>query len=403
MSRFKIIYTILLLLALSLFFGIFFGLGYPEIQKANYISTYCTIDDKTISSKYCCYKKCNYCNTANAVAPICTDLKSQWNLLSPETCASAVLANSSLSNVCPINDLKGVCDDGYYCCSKCCSTCTSCSNSCSSPGSSSSCSTSCVSYSCNCSCCNSTYHRSCQIICPTCYSAVLTMSYQKDDKSSYIQITTNITVEYRENLNGAEQFLAKYPISSTIQCFYSPKDPFKVLLNVQLTVKTWVAVGITASFLTIILMYGTWYLFSKNATIFKDYKYRVLIMEIALWCGTIIPPLLILIDLIPFTNGKILWTLAVIFIALGWAPIHTITCMKTRGWRFISAFAVTIITFILPLTIFSIFSIYTLNMNLYTSMLILAIIIPLGINIIMFLLWDYCVIKCRPILILLLI
>uniref|UniRef100_U9T4D1 TNFR-Cys domain-containing protein n=1 Tax=Rhizophagus irregularis (strain DAOM 181602 / DAOM 197198 / MUCL 43194) TaxID=747089 RepID=U9T4D1_RHIID len=262
MSRFKIIYTILLLLALSLFFGIFFGLGYPEIQKANYISTYCTIDDKTISSKYCCYKKCNYCNTANAVAPICTDLKSQWNLLSPETCASAVLANSSLSNVCPINDLKGECDDGYYCCSKCCSTCTSCSNSCSSPGSSSSC-------------------------------------------------------KYRENLNGAEQFLAKYPISSTIQCFYSPKDPFKVLLNVQLTVKTWVAVGITASFLTIILMYGTWYLFSKNATIFKDYKYRVLIMEIALWCGTIIPPLLILIDLIPFTNGKILWTLAVIFIALG--------------------------------------------------------------------------------------
>ncbi|GBB93274.1 hypothetical protein RclHR1_02140027 [Rhizophagus clarus] len=335
MSKFKIIYTILLIFALGLFFGIFFGLGYPEIQRAEYVSTECAIDDKTILSKYCCYKECSTCETASASAPTCTALESQWNSLSPETCGNAVLSNSSLTNVCPINDLKGECDDGYYCCSECCSTCTSCSTSCSGTGSGSSCSTSCTSYSCNCACCSSTNNHSCQIKCPICYSVVLKVTYHD---SSYKPITTNITTEYREDLNGAEQFLAKYRVSSTVRCFYNPKNTSQALLFIDYAVKNWVAIGITASFLTIILMYGTWYLFKNNTTIFQGYKYRILMMEIALWCGTIIPPLLVLIDFIPFTNGKILWTLAVIGVTIGWTPIHTIACMKTRGWSFISAF-----------------------------------------------------------------
>jgi hypothetical protein len=403
MSVFKLIYAILLFLALGLFFGIFFGLGYPEIQKAEYISTDCTIDDKTILSKYCCYKECSSCGTADALAPKCTDLMSQWNSLSPEKCASAVLTNSSLANVCPTSDLKGECNGGYYCCSECCSTCTSCSTSCSGTGASSSCSTSCSSYSCSCSCCDSTNNHSCQIKCPTCYSVVLTVTYQSSDNSSYTPITTNITTEYRGDLTGAEQFLAKYSVLSTIRCFYNPKNPFQVLLSINYATKTWIAVGITTSFLTIILMYGTWYLFSNNTTIFQDYKCRVLILEIALWCGTIIPPSLILIDLIPFTNGKVLWTLAVLGVALGWAPVHTATCMKTRGWSFISALTVTIITLILPLIMFSMIAIYTLNLHVHTSTLVLAIVIPFGINIMMFLLWDFCFVKCKPILLLLLI
>src|SRR6266542_4446187 len=64
--------------------------------------------------------------------------------------------------------------------------------------------------------------------------------------------------DYHKNLRDAEQFLAKYSASSTVQCSYNPKDPFQVLLNVVYTVKTWVAVAIAASFLIIILMYGTW-------------------------------------------------------------------------------------------------------------------------------------------------
>ncbi|CAB4424336.1 unnamed protein product [Rhizophagus irregularis] len=337
-------FYIILLQALCLFFGIFFGLGYPEIKRAGYISTNCTIDDKTILSKYCCYKECSYCGTANAlVDPICSDLMYEWNSIPPQTCAKAVAINSSLANVCPINNIRG----------------------------------------------NFTFWHSCEIICPTCYSAVLTVIYQKSDNSSYISITTNITTEYRENINAVEQILAKYPISSTVQCFYNPKDPFQVLLDINFTVNTWVAVGITASFPIIVLMYGTWDLFSEDTTIFQGYEYRVLIMEIALWCGTIIPLLLILIDLIPFTNGKVLWTLAVIGVALGWAPVHTVTCMRTRDWSFISAFTVTTITWILPFIMFSTIAIYASNMDIHTYMLILAIItIPLSVNIIIFVFWD---------------
>ncbi|CAB4483180.1 hypothetical protein RhiirA5_452048 [Rhizophagus irregularis] len=372
MSKCQIIYTIFLLLTLGLFLGIFFGLGYPEIKRAEYISTYCTINSKTISTKYCCYAECSNCETASELAPKCTDLESKWNSLSPDTCTNAVLTNSSLADVCPINDLKGECNGGYYCCSTCCSPC-------------------CSNCSCTCSCCSDTSRLSCQLKCPICYSVVLTVTLQKRDNWSYTPITTNITTEFRENINGAEQFLADYSISSTVQCFYNPKDPFQAFLNVNFAAKTWVAVGITAFFLTITLMIGTWILFSENNTILQDYKYRVLIMEIALWCGTIIPPLLILIDLIPFTNGKVLWTLAVIGVALGWAPVHTAACMKKRGWRFISAFTVTIITLILPLIMFSIAAIYALSTDIRTYMIILAIVIPLGVNIIIFVLWDLCV------------
>jgi hypothetical protein len=382
MSRCQIFYTILLLIALGLFFGIFFGLGYPEIKRAEYISTYCTIDDKTILSKYCCYKECSSCGTANALAPKCTDLMSQWNSLSPEKCASAVLTNSSLANVCPISDLKGECNDGYYCCSECCSTC------CDSSDTGGGC------HSCNCTCCASTARHSCQIKCPVCYSVVLTVILQKRDKWSYTPIITNITTEFREKLNGAEQFLAKYHISSTVQCFYNSRNPFQALLNIDFATKTWVAVGITASFLTILLMYGTWYLFSKSTAIYQGYD-RILIMEIALWCGTIIPSLLILIDLIPFTNGKVLWTLAVIGVALGWAPAHIATCMRTRGWSFISSLTVTIISLILPLIMFAVVAIYASNMDthIYNMFISLAIVIPLSVNIAIFILWDLCV-KC---------
>jgi hypothetical protein len=362
---------ILLFLALGLFFGIFFGLGYPEIKRAEYISTDCTIDDKTILSKYCCYKECSNCNRAKALAPRCTNLMSQWNSLSPQACANAVATNSSLENVCPINDLKGECNDGPYCCSTCCDPC-------------------CSNCSCSCYCCSSTDRHSCQIKCPVCYSVVLTVILQKRDKWSYIPIITNITTEFRENLNGAEQFLAKYPISYTVQCFYNPKDPFQALLNVNYAVKTWIGVAITFLFITIVLMYGTWYLFDRKTSIFWDYRYRVLIMEVALWCGTITPLLLILIDLIPFTNGKVLWTLAVIGVALGWAPVHTVACMRTRGWSFIAAFTVTTITLILPLIMFSVIAIYASSTDIYTIMLILAIVIPLCVNIIIFVFWNLC-------------
>ncbi|CAG8483110.1 uncharacterized protein OCT59_003731 [Rhizophagus irregularis] len=363
-------FYIILLQALCLFFGIFFGLGYPEIKRAGYISTNCTIDDKTILSKYCCYKECSYCGTANAlIDPICSVLMYEWNSIPPQTCAKAVATNSSLANVCPINNIRGECNDGYYCCSaRCDARCSSCYNR---------------------YCCKFTFWHSCEIICPTCYSAVLTVIYQKSDNLFYTSITTNITTEYLENINAVEQILEKYPISSTVQCFYNPKDPFQVLLDINFTVNTWVAVGITASFPIIVLMYGTWDLFSENTTIFQGYEYRVLIMEIALWCGTIIPLLLILIDLIPFTNGKVLWTLAVIGVAIGWAPVHTVTCMRTRDWSFISAFTVTTITWILPFIMFSIIAIYASNTDIHTYMLMLAIItIPLGVNIIIFVFWD---------------
>ncbi|KAH7090856.1 hypothetical protein BKA62DRAFT_98681 [Auriculariales sp. MPI-PUGE-AT-0066] len=130
--------SVLTVAALAMFFGLFFGLNYPEIVRHGWPITLCTILDSHIDQRFCCQEDC-HCKDAPSGALACSSVVSQIDQFNPPQCAAD-------PSSCPAT--SGVCNGGYLCCGECCSTCSSCSTSCFSTGNGGqSCSTSCTSYS----------------------------------------------------------------------------------------------------------------------------------------------------------------------------------------------------------------------------------------------------------------
>ncbi|CAG8474298.1 9096_t:CDS:1 [Scutellospora calospora] len=314
-QRILCIYTVSLVIALSLFFGLLFGLGYPEIKRAEYIPTTCTIEAESIKPRYCCYLDCDLtCQNAPSSTPSCSSLESRWNAFSPTQCVAASVANSSqnLNDYCPIDGPQAICDNGFYCCSECCETCTSCSTSCT--GTTGGCSTTCTSYTCNCWCCISTNHQSCQVKCPECYSVELIVQYLLWGGGEIM--TSKISVEFNQALNDAQEFLSAHPVTSKVRCYYNPENPLQVLLSVNYSVRTWVLVGISALILIVMLSIGTRYIFHK-VSFLEDINHKIFSLQSGLWIGAICPFLFFLLLLVPITNKYILLVLSLCFIAIG--------------------------------------------------------------------------------------
>lgn len=222
------IISALSLASLGLFFGLFFGLNYPEIKRHEWHLTYCTILRADLPSRYCCEQVCyNQCASAPSGSPQCGTLVSQINQgYTPSAC----LANST---ACP-SGVGNVCDGGYKCCGSCCQTCTGCSTSCDKDGSN--CSTSCQSYSCNCTCCTTTNHSNCVLSCPICYSVNMDVSYRTWGGS--LQNAT-YTQDFSHNINDAAAFMEKHSVNSTSACYYNPNNLSQVLFDVSFTPWKW--------------------------------------------------------------------------------------------------------------------------------------------------------------------
>jgi len=213
--------------SLALFFGLFFGLNYPEIVRHGWPAATCNILSSKIAERYCCETSCqrNTCQSAPSGSQSCNSLiNSLDSQFSPTTCAG----NSS---ACPPS--QSTCDGGSYCCNTCCQTCSKCTNSCSGKH----CTTSCSTYSCNCYCCDSTNDLYCTLTCPTCYSVDLSLSYTtwsgtKEDNVPYTQ-------DFGKDQNGAQGFFDTHGVNSSAVCHYNPKDADQVLLNVGFTKWKW--------------------------------------------------------------------------------------------------------------------------------------------------------------------
>ncbi|KAJ7152540.1 hypothetical protein C8R46DRAFT_1121469 [Mycena filopes] len=219
-------FGVLLVVSLALFFGLFFGLNYPEIVKHGWPLTRCTVLSSEIVTRYCCETSCQTgtCQTAPSGSPGCSGLVSSIDSgYSPSVCA----ANSS---ACP-TQAGSVCDGGCACFSSSCGAIDElmhsmqirvCSNG--------SCTQSCTSYQCNCYCCSSTNDLYCTLSCPICYDVDLQVSYSSRDGVSH------------NNVDKADSFFGSHTTNSTSFCYYNPKD---ILFNVGFTAWKW---GVFAAF-----------------------------------------------------------------------------------------------------------------------------------------------------------
>ncbi|CAG8812297.1 19100_t:CDS:1 [Gigaspora margarita] len=365
MSDKKINYIILLVIALSLFFGLLFGLGYPEIKRAEYYPTTCTIENETIKSRYCCYTDCNSttCHDAPSSAPSCLSLESRWNASSPTQCS--LLKSQNNGDYCPIVEYQAICDNGYYCCSEnCpCNTCPSGYDN-----------TTCTTYNCECWCNNFSNHRSCEVKCPECYTMELMVQYPI--RGDEIMIS-NISVNFDQDLTDAQKFLSSNPIESKVQCYYNPENPLQVLLFVDYSVQTWILVGISALLLTVVLFIGTNYILHK-VSFLQDINYRIFSLQSGIWIGTIFPLLFFFLLLIPITDKHVLLVLSLCFITTGWTPLLISSIIKFKRKSFIMACFITLLLFILPITIFGLTAILISTKIKKLSSIILAIVIPIS-------------------------
>jgi hypothetical protein len=234
----------------SLFFGLFFGLNFPEVRiNTVYKPSVCHVENVVIVPRYCCYRSCSSCSSCFG-AQSCSAMIAQADALDPIQCDA--------TGNCPV---IGNCCNGYHCCRTCCSTCQSCSTSCSGSGKSKSCHQSCTSYSCNCYCCSSVSDQSCTVSCPRCYTVVRTVEYTDQDFAAHIAV---LSTDFGTDLTAAQaayDFPAK---NSTLACWYDPTDFNAVVFHQGYSWWKWLLTAFPMVSLVLFLCAFTWVCFHNN-------------------------------------------------------------------------------------------------------------------------------------------
>ncbi|KAJ7478451.1 hypothetical protein FB451DRAFT_1242037 [Mycena latifolia] len=227
-------FGVFLVVSLALFFGLFFGLNYPEIIRHGWPLTRCTVLSSEIASRYCCETSCDTssCQDAPSGSAQCSSVISSINSgYSPSECTSN-------STSCP-SGIGSACDGGYYCCNTCCQTCTSCTSTCS--GNPQTCTQSCTNYSCNCYCCSSSNDLYCTLSCPVCYNVDLQLRYASRDGEAH---NVSYVQDFSKDVNRADDFLNRHITNSTSFCYYNPANEAQVLFDVSFTAWKWAVTAI---------------------------------------------------------------------------------------------------------------------------------------------------------------
>ncbi|KAJ3012552.1 hypothetical protein HKX48_006211 [Thoreauomyces humboldtii] len=227
--------ALLVLASLALFFGLFFGLNYPEVlRRRDYLHLPCALTGKSIEPRFHCTTTCdNSCSAAPPGVATCSSLVSLGNALDPRTCLSGG------NGTCP---QTGTCNNGYRCCQECCSTCQSCTTSCS--GKPQTCSTSCSYYTCNCYCCQDVGNDLCTTDCPVYYAVDQIFSYRDPRNSNRTVEARPVVTDFGPDLAGANALIVSTPINSTRTCFVNPSNLQEMRLDLGYTTWKWVVTSI---------------------------------------------------------------------------------------------------------------------------------------------------------------
>ncbi|KAF7343977.1 hypothetical protein MVEN_01686900 [Mycena venus] len=238
-------FGLLLAVSLALFFGLFFGLNYPEIVRHGWPLARCRVLSAEIATRYCCETSCSTgsCQMDIARVHVLRTLlrvpRSQ--VVFAMEAITAVLPAARRASLVPraapeilqraVNLAPPTRKHSPLHCEHRPSKYNQSSR-------------------CNCYCCSSTSDLYCTLSCPICYKVDLQLLYSSRDGEphnvSYVQ-------DFSKDVNSADSFLNRHLANSTSFCNYNPKDESQVLFDVSFTPWKW---AITAIFGILPLLRG---------------------------------------------------------------------------------------------------------------------------------------------------
>ncbi|KAJ3276226.1 hypothetical protein HDV01_005674 [Terramyces sp. JEL0728] len=331
MNERQICWIICFAVSLSIFLPVFLIYNLPEIERASYTPSTCTFKNSTITTKYCCSVTCTSCSESPSNIKECGSLVDIYNSRNPSNCSS--------TNSCAVDG--EMCYGGYKCCTTCCQTCKSCSTSCDSKGNN--CKESCTSYDCNCYCCSDVNHLLCNVNCPICYTVVADVSFILSSGS-----LKNGTVTQDmgpNNSHDAQSFLDTHKSGFQQTCYYNPKDPNTVLLDISYTPSKWVwfAFGTLPLFVT--LVYGSYIVLDEmQASYIPSNMWFI-------WVGIVFPIVIFLPiriwGILDYTGTRVFTFLICILVGIGYLPVYV-------NLRSLSVFAAVFLYLVISFIPFSI-------------------------------------------------
>ncbi|RIA91869.1 hypothetical protein C1645_766381 [Glomus cerebriforme] len=280
-----------IIISMAIFFGVFFGVNYPEIKRSEYIPTICQSLSATFSPRFCCDLKCT-CDNAKSGLPECESLVFQSQSLSTVACEQ----NSTL---CPKSG-----SDAF------------CYNDCS------------IGHYKNCAGCRYVTHESCNMNCGKCYDIKLNVIYNVDRQQQNSTYTQNF-----KSIDDAKDFLTDHKPNKIFWCYYNPSSVTEVILNRNFTSWKWVIFAFSSLPLFVSFIVLTNHVLCNYI---DDYTWRWSVVFF-IWIGIILP-LIILLEVWEYgpvfkTGLKVLMVFILFFVALGSLPLvikFLISCEFTR-------------------------------------------------------------------------
>ena len=250
------------IVSLGLFFGLFFGITYPEIKLTDYVETECKIESLYTRTRYLCEKTCSSCSSSENIDPKCSNLINNLQNLNPLMC---VVPNNPLNpqnnGNCPERDVR--CNNDYHCCRRICHK---------------------VGNTNVCTCSSSVSNHLCYINCRVVYTAQIGFSFLENGSSFKDGLYENF---FDTDKTGADNFLSGFDVGDYMTCFYDPQNPNTVLINDDYFTDWKIAIliifGVLPLFICMVVYTKLLYGFTS---IKKDYLWPI---TISTWFGVLVP------------------------------------------------------------------------------------------------------------------
>lgn len=189
---------VLIFVSVPLFFGLLFGFMWPEVRRAGFTQTTCTITSVDVLYHYECWKSCS-CDSTD-LEKTCDSVIGYDQSLDPKKCLSDSGSSNVTKSQCPIENES--CNGGYKCCSRRCTT---------------------INKVTTCLCSSSVSNSFCVVNCQVKYTGALNVKL-KENAAIILQ-------DFQTDLTAATEFTQFYNTKHTFTCYHNPLNGRPLAVN----------------------------------------------------------------------------------------------------------------------------------------------------------------------------